>query len=378
MPNIFNLKNQPVVPPGKSTTTAAIQFQKWFQPARLSKELTRSGFLCQYDKVRDFASTYEIDPRMVEGCESLNSEDECWKRFSTVNDFFIRRRVGVPKGFDLKFLKEQYRVATAQSAARPGRTAQSAAQRVPRDLEKRVIVSPADNYCVYLPEFAIRDKLWIKGEHFSVRKLFQTPVPTHYQILVFRLAPHHYHRFHCPLSGKVLSMRYTGSEYFSVAPRIVNSKIDVLTRNVRLNLTLESSFDKEDVYMSIVGASCVGSIQITHPKLLQRLRAKPAGEQSTVRAKPAGEQSTVRAKPAGPQFASTLPADTDIVFQRPPKIRVNEELGNFQFGGSTIVMAIPQDWDLTLIGQILARNTLVRSNPHETEIQVGQVLFFKP
>jgi phosphatidylserine decarboxylase precursor len=353
MSNIVNLKNQPVKPPGERSTKVAIKFQKWFEPAKLSKDITYSG-ICEHRTVENFTTAYEIDHRSVEGCQGLRPSD-CWERFPTVNDFFIRRRVNLPldstsnKRLYLQYLKEQYEYATGH--------------RAPQNVEKRIIVSPADNYCVYLPEFAIRDKLWIKGRTFSVGELFQTksgaggpdgyPIgggPDGYQLCVFRLAPHHYHRYHSPISGKVLSMRYTGSEYFSVAPQIVNSSIDVYTRNVRLVLTLEN-FRKEKIWMCIIGATCVGSIQITHPNILERF----------------GSGSGV--------FAKSFPRDREIRFRNPPRIRVNDELGNFQFGGSTIVLAVPQTYTLTNLGQIVARNTLTRSKPYETEIQVGQVVF---
>lgn len=341
---MLNLDGERVQEYGKKTTLFGIYAQKLVSPARLSRKLTLSQ-ACggASTEVERFAKTYRISHTTVDGCEGLTA-NECWARFPTVNDFFIRKRVDLPPPSSspsayASYLLRQYKEATGLDVRRSDA----------KKLEKRVIASPADNFSVYLNGDALRQKLWIKGEHFSVQRLFAEPKleSDGYQLMIFRLAPQHYHRFHCPLSGKVRSLYYTGSEYFSVNPIVVRSAIDVFTRNVRLVLELENAFG-DTVHMAIIGATCVGSIEITHPRILSALK-----------------QSQL--------FARNL--EHKVVFKRPPVIRVTEELGNFQFGGSSVALYFPGTYRPTPYGEMVQHHTLRRKTPFETETRVGQMLF---
>ena len=92
--------------------------------------------------------------------------------------------------------------------------------------------------------------------------------PSGSAVLVFRLSPQDYHRFHSPVSGTLgPTLREVPGSYFTVNPVAVRENIDVFGENKRVVAWL----DCEDpslgrVAFVAVGATCVGSIVFTaHP-----------------------------------------------------------------------------------------------------------------
>jgi phosphatidylserine decarboxylase precursor len=284
------------------------------------------------NRIDKFAKNYKIQPSSIINCQDVSNPIECWKRFATPNDFFIRQRTGLPNG-----------------------------------PSKNIVVSPADCYCIYLD--AQNTNVWIKGTNFTPHNLIFGKLTNssfdNYSLFVFRLAPHHYHRYHCPINGKLLSVTKLGKERLSVDPIIVNSKKDVYSQNVRLILTIQLT-NKLLAYLAIIGATCVSSIELTNHKIVKAFQEK---------------------------YNINKLKDTEInnlidnlidFSDKNVQLENNEELGNFQYGGSTLVLIYPKDnVTFTEIGEIIKKNSNQvyddlnnpKCPPIETEIKVGDGLY---
>lgn len=179
-----------------------------------------------------------------------------------------------------------------QRRLRPGARPISAAR------DPRVMVVPADSRCSIFPSVTEAHRLWIKGNQFSLPLLFGVDrvvdLPPDLRndpaVVVCRLAPQDYHRYHFPAECAFTGMRYVGKEYYSVNPIMVKSKsTNVFTVNRRAVTYLETEAFGTIGFVS-VGATCTGSIQTV---------ARPG-----------------------------------------PKKRKGGEFGTFGFGGSTVILVV--------------------------------------
>ncbi|KAL9126120.1 MAG: hypothetical protein Q9217_004781 [Psora testacea] len=152
----------------------------------------------------------------------------------------------------------------------------------------------ADSRLVVYESISQSKAIWIKGKHFTIENLMQDKQAAQGfadgSIASFRLSPHDYHRYHSPIEGVVTGFNNIGGDYYNVDPYALASHVDILTRNHRQWV----SFDTKDfgqVLFVAIGATDVGTVAI-HEKW------QKAGA----------------------------------------KIGKGEELGIFQFGGSSIVV----------------------------------------
>ncbi|KAF7683478.1 Phosphatidylserine decarboxylase proenzyme 2 [Astathelohania contejeani] len=122
------------------------------------------------------------------------------------------------------------------------------------------LVSPADCRLIIYESVKMSQQLWIKGKEFSVFRLIGQPANVE-SILVCRLAPPDYHRFHSPVSGKIVFIKKIEGDYLSVHPFVVEST-NVLTDNVRSIIKIET-LQYGAVYVVAIGACMVGSVVIT-------------------------------------------------------------------------------------------------------------------
>jgi phosphatidylserine decarboxylase precursor len=263
-------------------------------------------------RIEKYAKTYGISRHEIEDCQQTQTESECWEQFESLNDFFIRRRLRLP---DIR--NDQYEV-----------------------------VSPVDAYTA----FNICSNCWIKGSEFTTSQLMlgQQRSSFNLNVFIFRLAPHHYHRCHSPVCGSILAIYTIGEQYNSVDRYLIQSSKNVLTRNVRTIIVIQTRMGI--MYLALIGATCVGSIVLTHPSILETLNFKD---------------------PIDDDYIRQNPITFDSVYA--PKISINEELGYFQFGGSCVVMGCAFDVYnyLSPIGKVVVNHSLLQA---ETELEVGDSL----
>lgn len=82
------------------------------------------------------------------------------------------------------------------------------------------------------------------------------------ELVIARLAPQDYHRFHYPVSGKLLPRFLIQGEYHTVSPIAVRKNVDVYTENKRCICPIETA-DFGLVVLIAIAATMVGSIGFT-------------------------------------------------------------------------------------------------------------------
>ncbi|MCD4729825.1 MAG: archaetidylserine decarboxylase, partial [Bacteroidales bacterium] len=176
------------------------------------------------DKIEPFVNEYDIDL-------SIAVKQE----FSSFNDFFIRK---------------------LRNDARP------------IDRDSNVVVSPADGKIMAYADISDQDFI-VKGYKFDVQGfLNDKALAEKYNggsLIIVRVCPVDYHRFHFPMSGKVSSVTKIDGYYYSVNPIAVKKIIEVFCLNKR-EFVIVSTREFGDVIMAEVGATMVGSIIQTYQK----------------------------------------------------------------------------------------------------------------
>jgi phosphatidylserine decarboxylase len=129
-----------------------------------------------------------------------------------------------------------------------------------------VAVFPADGRHLGFQNMAEASGFFVKGAKFTLEKLFQSrELAARYatgSIVLSRLCPVDYHRFHFPVSGTPAKPVVINGPLYSVNPLALRRNIHYLTENKR-NYTLIDSPEFGQVAMFEVGATCVGTIEYT-------------------------------------------------------------------------------------------------------------------
>jgi len=183
------------------------------------------------------------------------------------------------------------------------------------------LVSPADGKLLAFKKVEDVQKFFIKGQSFTLdRFLGNQDLADKYRnasLLIFRLAPNDYHRFHFPYSGIASGVTQIKGSYYSVSPYAIKHNFaQVFCENKREYMTLKT-VDKNDILLVPVGATMVGTI------------------------------------------IETYSPDTQIV--------KGDEMGYFAFGGSTVVMLVDQR--SVVIDNDIINNT---KNKLETAVKMGE------
>ena len=185
------------------------------------------------------------------------------------------------------------------------------------------IVSPGDGKALAFNNIEDIRAFFVKGNPFTIEKFIDDPELAKKfkssSMIIVRLAPNDYHRFHFPYSGHVSeSVKIRGS-YYSVSPYALFENFTRVFCENKREYTLLQTADKGDMLVVPVGATMVGTIIETY---------KPNSS-----------------------------------------INKGEEMGYFAFGGSTVVLFL--DKNHTKIDQDLIDNT---KNGIETFIKMGSTI----
>lgn len=176
-------------------------------------------------KVLPFIDEYELDPE-----EFVRRPEE----FQSFNEFFYRQ------------LKPSAR---------------------PIDSDPTSVVFPADGRHLCIPDLSKNDGLFVKGEMFDLGSLLQdSALASEFaegSLLLSRLCPVDYHRFHFPVAGVPQAANLINGPLFSVNPIALCQNIHILTKNKR-SLTVLETESCGRVLLLEIGATCVGSICQTY------------------------------------------------------------------------------------------------------------------
>lgn len=236
-------------PLGKLLLWVAVKrawFSRWYG-WRMSRPSSKA-------RIRPFIQKYKLDENEFE------TDPESFKSF---NDFFSRK------------LKPN---------ARPIPTTND------------IVVFPADGRHLGIQTLVASEGFYVKGQQFDLPKLFQSEELAERfdkgSLIISRLCPVDYHRFHAPVSGKVSEERLINGSLYSVNPIALRKRISIFWENKRYLCMIDSESHGK-VAQFIVGATCVGSATFT--------------------------------------------------YSRNQLVKKGEELGYFSFGGSSVVTLFEQD-----------------------------------
>ena len=130
------------------------------------------------------------------------------------------------------------------------------------DTGKQALVSPADGKLLVYDDIQNSDFI-IKGQRFDVISFLEDVAQAERykdgSLIVIRLAPNDYHRFHFPVNGVVTDVSKIEGDYYSVNPLALREMIDIFCMNKR-EITRIQSVEYGQVLMVEVGATMVGSI----------------------------------------------------------------------------------------------------------------------
>ncbi len=165
---------------------------------------------------------------------NINMNDFQQKKYVSFNDFFTRK-------------------------LKPG------ARKV--DTNKNVVVSPGDGK-IQTWEDINTQYFIVKGYRMDLHSFLQNDsLARRYaggSLVLLRLSPADYHRFHFPVSGKLSPTIKIKGDYYSVNPIALRHDIRIFCENKRqYQIIFTKTFGP--VLMSEIGATFVGSIVMTHP-----------------------------------------------------------------------------------------------------------------
>ena len=167
-----------------------------------------------------------------------------------------------------------------------------------REIDKRenVAIMPADGRYLVFPNLSKATRYFIKGQKLSLVDLTGSEeLAKKYEegsMVIARLCPTDYHRFHFPFHCKPKNTIYLEGDLYSVNPLALRKKIDILSTNRKMITPLETELFGDVLYIE-VGATAVGSIKQT--------------------------------------------------FQLDKMAQKGEEKGYFEFGGSTVILLFEKD-----------------------------------
>ena len=182
-------------------------------------------------------------------------------------------------------------------------------------------VSPGDGKMLAFENIADIKNFFIKGREFTLKEFLGNDALAekhkNSSLIILRLAPNDYHRYHFPFKGTPSKMTKIKGAYFSVSPYALASNFTKVFCENKREYCILSSEVKGDIIIAPVGATMVGSIIETY---------------------------TPNAS-----------------------VKKGDEMGYFAFGGSTIVLIVDKK-SLKIDADIL-KNT---KNSIETFVKMGE------
>ncbi len=174
-------------------------------------------------KIEPFISAFHVD------ASEFERQD-----FQSFNDFFIRK-------------------------LRP--------ERRPIDPDPNRAVLPADGRYFVFPDLSRTNAFYVKGQEFDLASFLRETALAHRlgsgSMVIARLCPTDYHRFHFPCEGVADLARPIEGSLFSVNPIALRKKLNILWENKRMITEVETDRFGTVIFVE-VGATCVGSIHQTY------------------------------------------------------------------------------------------------------------------
>lgn len=129
------------------------------------------------------------------------------------------------------------------------------------------LVSPADGRVLGFQEISDVQKFFIKGSEFDLKTFLQDEKLAQKYVggsmVIVRLAPVDYHRYHFPATGEVGSDTVIKGSYYSVSPLALRKNLQIFLENQR-GYCIQETEDFGSVLIMDVGATLTGSIINTY------------------------------------------------------------------------------------------------------------------
>lgn len=216
------------------------QWLKWLYHNPLGKlalnHVVKRKFVSSwYGRLMDSPSSRERIPDFVRSLDiDMDEASLPMEAYGSFNDFFIRE------------LKPEAR---------------------PIDQTPDVIVSPADGRALAFEGLNGLDGFFVKGQSFSLRDFLRDDaLAAKYEsgtLMIVRLAPADYHRFHFPASGTISASTPINGDYCSVSPLAVKERLSIYWENKR-EYSVLATRNAGDILLCEVGATMVGAIVQTY------------------------------------------------------------------------------------------------------------------
>jgi phosphatidylserine decarboxylase len=137
----------------------------------------------------------------------------------------------------------------------------------PIDSHDFSVVFPADGRHLAIENIQKADTIYAKGQELDLDQLMGDMPFTHSvdggSVLISRLCPVDYHRFHAPFSGIAMAPLMVGDSLYSVSPLALSQKLDYLVNNRRWIIPFKLKAGKLAVVV-VIGATFVGSAEFTY------------------------------------------------------------------------------------------------------------------
>jgi len=129
------------------------------------------------------------------------------------------------------------------------------------------VVSPADGRVLVFPTISDTQKFYVKGSEFNLSTFLQDDDLankfTNGSMLIVRLAPVDYHRYHFPVDGVPGQNKKIKGDYYSVSPIALRQKVEIFLQNKREYCVVKSD-DYGKVLICDIGATLTAGIHQTY------------------------------------------------------------------------------------------------------------------
>jgi phosphatidylserine decarboxylase len=136
----------------------------------------------------------------------------------------------------------------------------------PVDKSAHSISSPADGNALFIPRLEEETTFHVKKHRFCLTTFIGSKEHAAPYIggsmLLVRLAPEDYHRFHMPVAGSIADLGSLGGRYETAQPLGYRSQLPLLTNQRRVFEICTAT--NQRLLLVTVGALCVGSVETTY------------------------------------------------------------------------------------------------------------------
>ena len=132
--------------------------------------------------------------------------------------------------------------------------------------DEDTIVFPADGRHLAIPDLSQAERIYAKGQSFDLQgflgSLEQAERFADGSVVISRLCPVDYHRFHSPVEGKLIQIEQIPGPLYSVSPIALRNRMAYLWSNKRVLALIESQKFGRVAFVAI-GATCVGRVHMS-------------------------------------------------------------------------------------------------------------------